>query len=162
MKETMNNYEEMNQKYLIPVELSNEEQLLGFGGFGTVYKGLKIQTQTPVAIKQISKCYTPPALFTKEIQTLKQIEKFGGHPQIAQYYDYYEDLDYYYIILEYVKGGEMFDQLVSLGSYSESDASRMLRQVARALVFLHCIGIVHVSFKTLSFRFIRFNWGFLS
>lgn len=146
MKQGREGFEEIKNKYKILNE-TEEASILGVGGFGCVYKGINMNTKKIVAIKKISKSKTDIKLFLKEINTLKQISKFGGHPQIVNLHDYYEDIDNYYIILDYIKGGEMFDQLVSLGTYSEADASNMLRQVARALVFLHCIGVVHSDLK---------------
>eukprot|EP00804_Cyclotella_cryptica_P005112 CCRYP_011544-RA/>CCRYP_011544-RA protein AED:0.07 eAED:0.07 QI:492/0.66/0.75/1/1/1/4/67/746 len=54
---------------------------------------------------------------------------------------------YYYLILDLIEGGEMFDHLVNHGAYSEADAARLVREVASALDFLHGIGIVHNDVK---------------
>ena len=54
-------------------------------------------------------------------------------------------------MLDYIDGGELFDHLIEMGAYSEHDASRLVREVASALSFLHGIGVVHaVSRKTAS------------
>ena len=42
---------------------------------------------------------------------------------------------------------EMFDKLCECGAYSESDAARLIREVASALAFIHGIGIVHGDLK---------------
>ena len=39
----------------------------------------------------------------------------------------------------------MFEHLIEHGAYSEADASRLLRQVASALDFIHGIGVVHAG-----------------
>ena len=41
----------------------------------------------------------------------------------------------------------MFDHLVDNGAFSEMDASRMFREVASALAFLHGMEIVHGDLK---------------
>jgi serine/threonine protein kinase len=41
----------------------------------------------------------------------------------------------------------LFDHLIEHGAYSEADASRLLRQVASALDFIHGIGVVHADMK---------------
>ena len=48
----------------------------------------------------------------------------------------YEDYTHYYLILDLVSGGEMFDHLSSDGAYSEADAARLMYEVASALAFL--------------------------
>jgi serine/threonine protein kinase len=59
----------------------------------------------------------------------------------------YEDHSYYYLILDLVSGGEMFQHLIEYGAYSEADAARLMREVASALAFMHGIGIVHADLK---------------
>ena len=51
------------------------------------------------------------------------------------------------MVLDLVSGGEMFDQLVSEGPYSEATAARLFREVAAATTFMHGIGVVYVACK---------------
>jgi calcium-dependent protein kinase len=39
----------------------------------------------------------------------------------------YEDSKYINLIMEFCKGGELFDKIVDMGCYSESDASVLMR-----------------------------------
>lgn len=57
----------------------------------------------------------------------------------------FDEADDYLLVLDLVDGGEMFEHLIKHGAYSEADASRLLRQVASALDFLHGIGVVHAG-----------------
>lgn len=59
----------------------------------------------------------------------------------------YEDHDHYYLVMDLVSGGEMFDHLINYGAYSEADAARLMREVASALAFLHGVGVVHADLK---------------
>lgn len=49
-----------------------------------------------------------------------------------------------------VTGGELFDRIVEKGSYTEKDASHLIRQVLEAVDFMHEQGIVHRDLKVLS------------
>lgn len=51
------------------------------------------------------------------------------HPNIVQLYDTYEEKQYVYLVMELVTGGELFDRIVAKGSYTEKDASHLIRQV---------------------------------
>ena len=55
----------------------------------------------------------------------------------------FEEGPYYYLVLDLVSGGEMFDHLSQQGPYSEADAARLVREVASALAFRHGVGLVH-------------------
>ena len=44
-------------------------------------------------------------------------------------------------------GGELFDRIVERGSYTELDASELVKQVLDAVSYIHNIGIVHRDLK---------------
>ena len=46
-----------------------------------------------------------------------------------------------------VTGGELFDRIVEKGSYTEKDASNLIRQVLEAVDFMHDKGVVHRDLK---------------
>lgn len=120
---------------------------LGEGTFGAVYLGRDRKTGEQVAVKKISKAYTDNVAFQREIEALLHIRENGGHPNICGLQENYDEGDYYYLVLDLVSGGEMFDRLCSKGAYSEADAARLVREVASALAFMHGIGIVHGDMK---------------
>lgn len=49
-----------------------------------------------------------------------------------------------------VTGGELFDRIVEKGSYTERDASHLIRQVLEAVDYMHDKGIVHRDLKVSS------------
>lgn len=59
----------------------------------------------------------------------------------------YEDYNHFYLILDLVSGGEMFDHLIQYGAYSEADAARLMRELASALAFIHGVGVIHADLK---------------
>ena len=62
-------------------------------------------------------------------------------------YDVLEADDEYWISMELITGGELFEHLIEEGSYSEARASVFLRQFAEALAFMHNAGVVHGDLK---------------
>lgn len=48
-----------------------------------------------------------------------------------------------------VTGGELFDRIVEKGSYTEKDASGLIRQVLEAVDYMHEQGVVHRDLKVI-------------
>ena len=59
----------------------------------------------------------------------------------------YENEREYFLILDLVSGGEMFEHLIKNGAYSEQDAALHIKHVASSLNFLHGINLVHADLK---------------
>lgn len=81
------------------------------------------------------------------MNALLQIRAHGGHPNICMLRENFDEDDDYLLVLDLVMGKEMFDHLIEHGAYSEADASRLVRQVASALDFIHGVGVVHADLK---------------
>lgn len=117
------------------------------GAYGDVYLCKERQTGESLALKKIPKEFTEDAEFQREMNALLHIRAHGGHPNICMLRENFDEQDDYLLVLDLVDGGEMFEYLIEHGAYSEVDASRLLRQVASALDYIHGIGIVHADLK---------------
>jgi serine/threonine protein kinase len=93
-----------------------------------------------VALKKISKRFTNSSTFQTETNALLRIYDNGGHPNISGLRDMYEDYSHFYLVMDLISGGEMFDHLSHDGAYSEADAARLIFEIASALAFLHGVG----------------------
>jgi serine/threonine protein kinase len=122
-------------------------EALGEGSFGVVYPATDRKTGEIVAVKKISKELTDNAAFQREMDALMHLRQTGGHPNICGLRENFEEGDSYYLVMDLVTGGEMFDKLCEKGAYSEADAARLVREVCSALAYLHGIGIVHGDLK---------------
>ena len=120
---------------------------LGEGAFGKVYIATDRKTGEKVALKKIPKAYTDDVSFQREMNALLHLRKAGGHPNICGLHEHFDEGSHYYLILDLVSGGEMFDHLVKMGAYSEADAARLVREVASALAFIHGMDCVHGDLK---------------
>jgi serine/threonine protein kinase len=59
----------------------------------------------------------------------------------------YEDLTHFYLVMDLITGGELFDHLSNDGAYSEADAARLVFEIASALAFMHGVGVIHGDIK---------------
>ncbi|KAL9187781.1 hypothetical protein ACHAXT_006159 [Thalassiosira profunda] len=120
---------------------------LGSGSYGDVYLCRERASGEACALKKIPKEFTEDDEFQREMNALLHIRAHGGHPNICMLRENFDEEDDYLLVLDLVDGGEMFEHLIKHGAYSEADASRLLRQVASALDFIHGIGLVHADMK---------------
>jgi serine/threonine protein kinase len=70
-----------------------------------------------------------------------------NHPNCVQLYEMYETPKKLYMVMELLRGRELFDRIVERQSYSESDASTLMTSVLHAIEYLHSIGVVHRDLK---------------
>lgn len=81
--------------------------------------------------------------FQTEIEALRQLQ----HPGIIRLYDVYISDEKIYIVMELMEGGELFDYVVQKGTLTEEEASKIVRKVTSAMVFMHDKNIVHRDLK---------------
>ena len=119
-------------------------EAVGRGGMATVYKAYQPALNRFVAVKVLHAHHDPQfaARFRREAQTIAQLQ----HPNILPIYDYGEEGDLLYFVVQYIEGGATLADL--LGQPSEPGvALQMIRQVLGALEYAHRFGIVHRDIK---------------
>jgi len=118
---------------------------LGRGGFSIVVKAIKKDTKEVVAVKIIEKNQSEEELLLlqREIDILRKL----NHKNIIALKDVYDEKDTIHLVMELVQGGELFDQIVSRGTYSEADAANIIRQILEAVAYMHDNGIAHRDLK---------------
>ena len=81
----------------------------------------------------------------EEINILYKLD----HPNIVNYFETYDDKKYLYLVMEYVKGMEMFDKISNKKSnkFSEKTAAHYMLQLFKAINHCHAQGIVHRDIK---------------
>lgn len=117
---------------------------IGRGAFSIVREAINKQNGEKVAVKSIRTKYIRNKLLIREIDIMKRV---GNHPSILKLYDVFESQKHLHLVLELVTGGELFDQIVARGEYSEKDASTIVRQMISAVAHLHEHGIAHRDLK---------------
>ncbi|XP_076231515.1 calcium/calmodulin-dependent protein kinase I isoform X3 [Calliopsis andreniformis] len=122
------------------------KELLGTGAFSEVRLAeSKEKPGQMFAVKIIDK----KALKGKEDSLENEIKVLRRltHPNIVQLLETFEDKHKVYLVMELVTGGELFDRIVEKGSYTEKDASGLIRQVLEAVDYMHEQGVVHRDLK---------------
>ena len=120
---------------------------LGEGIFGSVKLGVEKKTNQRVAIKIIKKNKAKESdieLVRNEID----IMKLCYHPNVIHLLDHFENGEYIFIVMEYIKGGCLTDYLKKNEfDFSEKRAAEIIYQLAKGLKYLHKYGIIHRDLK---------------
>jgi len=118
-------------------------EVIGHGHFATVHRGRHRASGEEVAIKHIAMSSDSSAI-RHEIEIMRRI---GSHRNIVGLRDVFETEDGWYLVLELVTGGELFERLVQKGAYSEKEASALFRQIGEAIAYLHKQDFCHRDLK---------------
>jgi calcium-dependent protein kinase len=121
---------------------------IGTGAFGTVRKATLKSGKQEVALKTMKKdSVNDKAAFANELE----LSAFMDHPNITNLYETFEDWLNIYLVMEICYGGEMFDKIYEEGSFSEREASYLLRQILSAVYYMHSNNIAHRDLKPENF-----------
>ncbi|KAM8830206.1 calcium/calmodulin-dependent protein kinase IGb [Synchiropus picturatus] len=116
---------------------------LGSGAFSEVFMVKEKKTGKMFAMKCVKKKQKKDLNLENEISVLRRIK----HENVVGMEDFYDSRTHYYLVMQLVSGGELFDRILDRGVYSEKDASSVIRQVLHAVAYLHQNGIVHRDLK---------------
>ncbi|XP_073150275.1 CBL-interacting serine/threonine-protein kinase 12-like [Henckelia pumila] len=121
-------------------------KLLGHGTFAKVYLARNVKTGESVAIKVIDKEKILKvgliAHIKREISILRRVR----HPNIVQLFEVMATKSKIFFVMEYVKGGELFNK-VAKGRLKEEVARKYFQQLISAVAFCHARGVYHRDLK---------------
>ncbi|KAI3788705.1 hypothetical protein L2E82_01478 [Cichorium intybus] len=121
-------------------------KMVGHGNFAKVYHGRNLKTGVNVAIKIIDKSKVMKAGMVNQIKREISVTKLVKHPNIVHLHEVLASKTKIYFVLEYVKGGELFDKLIK-GKLKEETARKYFRQLISAIGFCHSRGVYHRDLK---------------
>ncbi|CAN9512149.1 unnamed protein product [Ophioblennius macclurei] len=116
---------------------------MGSGSFSEVFMVREKKTGKLYALKCLKKKHLTHSNLENEINVLKRIK----HDNVVGLEDFYESRTHYYLVMQLVSGGELFDRILEKGVYTEKDASKVINQVLQAVSYLHENSIVHRDLK---------------
>ena len=121
-------------------------RLLGQGTFAKVYYARNIKTGQSVAIKVIDKEKVVRVGLMNQIKREISVMKLVRHPNIVHLYEVMATKTKIYFIMEYCKGGELFNK-VAKGRLKEDAARKYFQQLINAVDFCHSRGVYHRDLK---------------
>ncbi|MET0634470.1 MAG: serine/threonine-protein kinase [Chitinophagaceae bacterium] len=122
--------------------------LIGEGGMGNVYLAEHIASGEKVAIKallpQLIKHQNIRDRFKNEANTMRLLR----HPNIVTFFEYTEDDDGAYIIMEYVEGTDLSKYIKNeSGPLPNEQVLKLMDQIIGAFSYAHKNGVLHRDIK---------------
>jgi len=122
------------------------DEILGLGTYGEVRKAIHRATKELRAIKIVfkRKCSSShqESIF-KEVRIMREID----HPNIVKVYEYFQDENFIFIVMDLIQGGELFERIIQAHHFSERKAAEIFHQILGAVNYLHTNKVVHRDLK---------------
>jgi len=125
----------------------NIVEILGKGGMGVVYKAIHSTLEQQVAIKALSSELSSNPSSRKRFVKEAKIQAKFSHPNVVNIFNYLDEGEDVYIVMEYVNGQTLEQKLKSEGAISEKEAISISIPVLEALDFMHSNGVIHRDIK---------------
>ncbi|KAH9604587.1 hypothetical protein KSS87_003608 [Heliosperma pusillum] len=121
-------------------------KLLGKGTFAKVYQARNIETGANVAIKVVDKEKVLKVGMIEQIKREISVMRLVRHPHVVQLYEVMASKTKIYIVMEHVRGGELFDK-VARGKIKGDIARKYFQQLISAVDYCHSRGVYHRDLK---------------
>ena len=120
---------------------------IGEGTFGKVKLSIHLPTKEYVAIKILEKSRINDEEELERVQKEIKYLKILNHPNIIQIYEVIENEKAFYIVMEYVSGGELFHYILDHQKLSEKESSFFFAQLIYGIKEIHRNKICHRDIK---------------
>nr|XP_020462722.1 MAP kinase-interacting serine/threonine-protein kinase 1 isoform X1 [Monopterus albus] len=114
------------------------DEVLGQGAYAKVQGCVSLQNGQEYAVKIIEKSagHSRSRVF-REVETLYQCQ---GNKNILELIQFFEDSSCFYLVFEKLCGGSILTHIQNRKHFDELEASKVVRDIAQALDFLHTKG----------------------
>ncbi|MBE9234721.1 SUMF1/EgtB/PvdO family nonheme iron enzyme [Anabaena aphanizomenioides LEGE 00250] len=122
------------------------------GGFGRNYLAEDTQKLNETCvIKQFAPKQSGSYALKKAVELFnaeaKLLQDLGEHPQIPALFAYFEDNGFLYLVQQFIKGENLFNELTQKGTYNETQIQELLLDLLPVLKFIHERDVIHRDIK---------------
>ncbi|MGW0948621.1 protein kinase domain-containing protein [Streptomyces sp. NPDC002623] len=123
-------------------------EVLGQGGFATVYRARQLAVGREVALKVDSRVLAVARDRQRFLREVTAAGQLSGHPNVVAVYDAGVLADGRpYMVLELCPGGSLGDRLYKQGAFRVEEARSIGVRIADALAAAHAAGVLHRDIK---------------
>ncbi|KAL6597360.1 hypothetical protein ACP70R_046800 [Stipagrostis hirtigluma subsp. patula] len=137
----------MESRGKIVMERYELGRLLGKGTFGKVHYAKNLESNQSVAIKILDKGKALKVGLSEQIRREITTMRLVEHKNIVQLHEVMATRNYIYFVMEYVKGGELFDKIEKSSKLTEGAAHKYFQQLISAVDYCHSRGVYHRDLK---------------
>jgi serine/threonine protein kinase len=122
------------------------------GKSSTIWECIRKQDGEKLAVKVVERVGDPAKSATgksaaetvlHELAVLKSLK----HKYIIDIIDFFDEDDSFYLVMERMEGGDVFDRIMDMKQYTEKDARDLSRALIEAVACMHQSGIAHRDLK---------------
>ena len=124
---------------------------IGRGAMSTVWEAKNRRTQTVVAVKMYR--FPPGMTAAERAQMSQRCEREAvatsriDHPNVVRVYGAGQTEEWFYLVMEFVRGVSVRDRLRMEGRFSPGSTMQIARQLCDALAAAHGLEIIHCDLK---------------
>jgi serine/threonine protein kinase len=123
------------------------ERTLGQGGMAAVYLAHDAELERPVAVKVLAEHLASDEAFRQRFLREARVAAKLSHPNVVHVYDQGEEDGVPFIVMEYVEGTTLGDELRRSGRFPPARVVDLALQICGGLEHAHASGLVHRDIK---------------
>lgn len=123
-----------------------EQELIGSGQFGSVFKCINRLDGCVYAVKKSSKPVAGSVLEKRALNEVYAHAVLGRHPHVVRYYSAWAEDDHMVIQNEYCNGGSLAEK-ISHECLNITEIRQLILHVTEGLRYIHSEGLVHLDIK---------------
>ena len=120
---------------------------IGIGGMAEVYRAQDSTLGRVVAVKVMLPQFAADPSFTQRFRQEAAAAANLQSPYIVNVYDWGQDDETYYIVMEFVRGSDLKTAIQQRGAINQRKAAEIGSQVCQALTVAHNQDIIHRDIK---------------
>jgi calcium-dependent protein kinase len=117
------------------------------GQFGSVDLCQDLETNSNFAVKKVSKLLLSRPKALNLLYNEINIQRKLDHPSIVKLFKVFEDNENIYLVMEYIKEGNLFRRISQTSNFSERDVMIFCRDLFQVIDYIHSFGIIHRDLK---------------